>query len=214
MRVTLRGRVLYPTLMTLPSRLCSLATLLLGTIPVWAAPLSQGDSVPDVTLRTEEAQEVRLRALIEEKPTVLIFYRGGWCPFCSRHLSALVEIEDDLNAAGIQMLAIGMDQPSKIKETPNRESMHYTLLSDSDAAAAEAFGIAFTVPDELVKKYKEEYQVDLEAASGRTHHKLPHPSVFVVNTNGVIQFAHVNEDYKQRLDPQEILAAARAAKRQ
>ena len=195
------------------SRLCPVVAFVFSVLPLWAAPLGQGDPVPDVTLRTEQDQEVKLRALVQEKPTVLIFYRGGWCPFCTRHLSALVEIQDDLEAAGVQMLAISIDQPSKIKQTPKRDSMHYTLLSDSDALAAEAFGIAFTVPDDLVKKYKDEYGIDLEAASGRTHHKLPHPSVFVVNPKGVIQYAHVNEDYKVRLEPQQVLAASRAAKR-
>ena len=117
-----------------------------------------------------------------------------------------------LKAAGIQMLAISIDQPSKLKETPHRESLSYTLLSDPDAKAAEAFGIAFRVPDDLVKKYKDSYNIDLEAASGRTHHKLPHPSVFVVGTDGMIRFAHVNEDYKVRMEPGKILEAAKAAK--
>jgi peroxiredoxin len=184
----------------------------LTTALLHAAPLQKGDPIPDVTVRTEENQELKLRSLVAAQPTVLIFYRGGWCPYCTRHLSALVDIEADLKTAGIQMLAISMDQPSKIKQTPNRDSLQYTLLSDSDAAAAEAFGIAFTVPDDLVKKYKESYKIDLEAASGRAHHKLPHPGVFVISTDGVIQFAHVNEDYKQRLDPQEVLAASRAAR--
>jgi hypothetical protein len=34
--------------------------------------------------------------------------------------------------------------------------------------------------------------------------------VFVVNQDGTIQFDYVNEDYKVRLEPQKILAAAKA----
>lgn len=174
-------------------------------------PLKKGDSIPSVELRTAEDKPVDLRDLVAKKPTVLIWYRGGWCPFCNRHLSALVDIQDDLKAAGYQMLAIGIDQPSKLPETVKRDSLNYTLLSDAEAKGAEAFGIAFTVPDELVKKYKDSYNIDLEAASGHKHHKLPYPSVFVVNQAGVIQFAYVNEDYKVRLEPAKILAAAKAA---
>jgi len=175
-----------------------------------SAPLKAGDSIPDVKLRTEDNQEVSLRTLASEKPTVLVFYRGGWCPYCNRHLQSLAGIEEDLNKAGVQLVAISMDQPSKLKATPDREKLHYRLLSDSDAAAAKAFGIAFKVDDATVEKYQG-YGINLDAASGRDHHILPHPAVFVANTNGIIRFAHVNPDYKVRLEPSKILEAARAA---
>jgi len=174
-----------------------------------SVPLKVGDTIPDVTLRTEEDQSVSLRQLVSAKPTVLIFYRGGWCPFCNRHLQALAGIEDDLAKAGAQLLAISMDQPSKLKATPDRDKLHYRLLSDSDAVAAKAFGIAFKVDDATIEKYKT-YGINLEAASGKDHHILPHPAVFVVSTNGVIHFAHVNPDYKVRLEPSKILEAVRA----
>lgn len=193
-----------------------LSILLLGTMLAQAqtnsTPLKVGDEIPDVTLRTEENKEVSLRKLVSEKPTVLIFYRGGWCPFCNRHLQSLAGIEDDLNKAGAQLLAISMDQPGKLKETPDRDKLHYRLLSDSDAAAAKAFGIAFKVDDATVEKYKG-FGINLDAASGNDHHILPHPAVFIANTNGVIRFAHVNPDYKVRLEPQKILEAAKSASR-
>ena len=191
-----------------------LSILLLGTALTQAqtnsTALKAGDAIPDVTLRTEENKEVSLRKLVSEKPTVLIFYRGGWCPFCNRHLQSLAGIEDDLNKAGAQLLAISMDQPSKLKETPNRDKLHYRLLSDSDAAAAKAFGIAFKVDDATVEKYKG-YGINLEAASGKDHHILPHPAVFVADTGGKIRFAHVNSDHKVRLEPKRILEAAQSA---
>jgi len=120
-----------------------------------------------------------------------------------------MEIEKDILAAGHQILAISPDQPSKIAETPDRESLGYTLLSDSSMETAKAFGITFQVPAELVSKYKNEYQIDLEAASGQTHHLLPHPAVYVIGTDGIIRFVHVNEDYKVRLEPAEILEAVK-----
>ncbi|MBA4149033.1 MAG: AhpC/TSA family protein [Verrucomicrobia bacterium] len=192
-----------------------LSLLLLGATIAHAetnsAPLKVGDSIPDVTLRTEENKEVKLRGLTAKQPTVLIFYRGGWCPFCTRQLKDLAGIESDLKKQGAQLLAISMDQPSKLKETPDRENLGYRLLSDSDASAIKAFGLAFKVDDATVEKYKS-YKIDLEAAAGRNHHLLPHPAVFVVNTNGVIRFAHVNTDYKVRLAPEKILEAVQDTK--
>jgi peroxiredoxin len=192
-----------------------LSTLLLGPLLAQAqansGSLKVGDAIPDVKLRTEENEEVSLRKLVSEKPTVLIFYRGGWCPFCNRHLQSLVGIEEDLNKAGAQLLAISMDTPEKLKATPDRSKLPYRLFSDSDANAAKAFGIAFKVDEALVKKYKESYGIDLEAASGHDHHILPYPAVFIANANGVIRFVHVNPDYKVRLEPAKILEAARSA---
>lgn len=193
-----------------------LTTLILSALLLRAEqttnPLKVGDSIPDVELRTEDGKEVKLRVLASEKPSVLIFYRGGWCPYCMKHLQALAGIEKDLLDAGVQVLAISMDQPAKLRETPNRNKLGYRLFSDSDAAAIKAFGIAFEVDDATLEKYKT-YKVDLDAASGRNHHLLPHPSVFVVSTDGVIRFAHVNADYKARLEPAKILEAVRSAKR-
>jgi peroxiredoxin len=196
-------------------RLLITASLLLGlaAAAAEARALQSGDRVPDITLRSETDQEVRLRDLVSKKPTVLVFYRGGWCPFCTKHLHALAGIQEQLTSAGAQLVAISIDQPSKLRATPDRGKLGYTLLSDSDATAAQAFGIAFKVEDQLVAKYKSAYNIDLEAAAGRTHHLLPHPAVFVVEPSGTIRFAHVNADYKQRLEPDKILAAARAAGR-
>lgn len=196
------------------TRLLVLAAVVIGVAATAAElkPLGVGDHIPDVTLRSEEDRDVRLRQLVAAKPTVLIFYRGGWCPFCTKHLQALAGIQDELRSAGSQLVAISMDQPSKLAATPGREKLGYTLLSDSEAKAAQAFGIAFKVEDELVARYKSSFGIDLEAASGRTHHLLPHPAVFVVGPSGGIRFAHVNSDYKVRLEPAKVLEAVRAAR--
>ncbi len=177
------------------------------TSPLAAEPLAIGQTIPDTMVQTEAGKSAKLRQLISEKPTLLIFYRGGWCPYCTKHLMALAGIEKEILAAGYQILAISPDQPSKLAETPDRDKLGYTLLSDSSMETAKAFGLSFQVPEELVSKYKNEYQIDIESAAGAKHHLLPHPAVFVVSQDGVISFAHINEDYRIRLEPEAILKA-------
>jgi peroxiredoxin len=82
-------------------------------------------------------------------------------------------------------------------------------LSDSRLVATRAFGLAFRLPDDLVAKYLD-YDIDLEAASGETHHVLPAPSTFLIGADGVIRFQYTNPDYTVRLHPDVLLAAARA----
>lgn len=190
------------------SAFCLAATLVLS---VHAAPestwLQAGAAVPAVKVGTVEGEAVQLSAELNGRPTVLIFYRGGWCPYCTRHLAALAEAEPEILAAGYQLLAISPDQPAKLRTKPTHEKLHYTLLSDSSMAAAHAFGIAFKVPDELVAKYKESYGIDIEEDSGQLHHLLPHPAVFIIDAGGIIRFAHVDPDYKVRMTPAAIMAA-------
>jgi peroxiredoxin len=88
--------------------------------------------------------------------------------------------------------------------------MSYILLSDSSMETARAFGIAFEVDPPMLEKLAS-YNIDIEGASGQTHHLLPVPSVFLVGTDGIIDFVYANPDYKVRLEPEVLLAAAKAA---
>ena len=170
--------------------------------------LGVGDSLPAGTLTGSDNMPVDVLAEVSQSPTVFVFYRGGWCPFCSRHLSAIEEIIPQLNALGVNLVAVSPDSPGKLTAKPKLAGLPYKLLSDSPMQWTSRLGIAFKVPDSLVEKYLKSYNIDLEGDSGYPHHLLPHPSVFVVDRDGVIQFAYVNEDYKVRLEPAAILKTA------
>ncbi|HMQ10546.1 MAG TPA: peroxiredoxin-like family protein [Oligoflexia bacterium] len=166
--------------------------------------LQVGQSIPKVTLKDITDNDVQLNKLVQEKPTVLIFYRGGWCPYCNVHLSELVSIEKDILKKGYQIVAISIDTPEQLKKTLSKNSIQYTLLSDSQAVASKKFGLAFRVDDETYKKYIG-YGINLEEASGEKHHILPVPAVFLVNQKGKITYSHINPDYKIRLSTKKIL---------
>ena len=173
-------------------------------------PLLIGASVPEVTLRTADGNAFDPGAAVSRKPVVLIFYRGGWCPYCNLHLGQLQEAEADLAKLGYRILAVSPDRPSKLAESVEKGKLSYTLLSDATMDAAKAFGIAFRVDDATVEKYKG-YGIDLEAASGQDHHLLPVPAVFILGTDGTVKFVYANPDYKTRLSPDVLLEAAKSA---
>jgi len=166
-------------------------------------PLDKGTNVPKLTLKTVDGKAFDLGAAVAKKPTVLIFYRGGWCPFCNTQLSGLVGIVKDLTDAGYQLLAISPDKPEELAKTMDKDKLTYTLLSDSDAAAIQAFGLAF-------KAASTQFNM-LEQYSGATHHALPVPAVYILGTDGTIKFVHFDPDYKVRMDPAKILEQAKAA---
>ena len=108
------------------------------------------------------------------------------------------------------MIAISSDRPGGLQQSLRKHDLGYTLLSDSRMRAARAFGIAWQVDDDGIAMYKR-YGIDLEQASGETHHQLPVPSVFLVGRDGRIQYVYSNSDYQIRPDNDTLLRAAREA---
>ena len=117
-------------------------------------PLLVGQTLPEITLRTPNGEAFDLNAAMVEKHTLLIFYRGGWCPYCSRHLSELQGLESTFIEMGVQIMAISPDRPEKLNQAIEKQGLRYRLLSDSHMNAAKAIGIAFRVDDETVQMYK------------------------------------------------------------
>jgi len=175
-----------------------------------AKPLQVGARVPDASIRGLDGKVVRLRSVLRGKPTVLIFYRGGWCPFCNAHLSDLAKIEPEIQNRGYQIIAVSPDVPAELAKMVDKDHLTYRLFSDSTAEAMKKFGVAFRVDDATFSKYRDSYHIDLEKWSGETHHILPVPSVFIVDRAGKLVFVHSNPDYKVRLKGEDVLEAIKS----
>jgi peroxiredoxin len=105
------------------------------------------------------------------------------------------------------VIAISADQPSELVKSREKHDLGYTLYSDGSLAAARAFGIVYQLDDADVARYAS-FGIDLEAASGHSHHQLPVPSVFLVEAGGTIRWVYSNPDYKVRPDNASLLEAA------
>ncbi len=171
-------------------------------------PLEQGAQAPAAVLRWPDGEEADLAEIYASGPTLVIFYRGGWCPYCTTHLAELAELEADLVDAGVRILAVSPDRPEALRASQEEFDLSYELLSDSAMALAKAFGVAFQVDSETVEQYKE-FGIDLAAAAGESHHLLPVPAVYLVGPDGTIEFAFWDTDYTERLSGEALLAAVR-----
>lgn len=172
-------------------------------------PLLPGMKAPDFMVRDVKGQPFQYQASEQGKPVVLTFYRGGWCPYCNLHLSEMRLVEEQLTAMGFEIWFISIDKPELLYESLDDPDTHYTIYSDSSLDATRSFGLAFRVEDELNERYLG-WGIDLEKASGENHHVLPAPATYILGADGVINFAYVNPDYKVRLHPDVLLAAAKA----
>jgi len=174
-----------------------------------AKPLKAGETAPPVSLRDGTGKVVPLSQFYRKKPLVVVFFRGGWCPICTRHTQELSKAYSKLKEQGVELIGISPDSTENSKKNVDDNLIPFPILSDSKVAATQAFGLAFKVDDTTVKRYKE-LGLDLELASGQQHHALPVPAVFIVNTDGKIVYAHSNPDYGKRLSIKNIFKAIEA----
>ena len=74
--------------------------------------------------------------------------------------------------------------------------------------AAKAFGVAYKLDTQTLEKLAS-YEIDIEKASGETHHILPVPAVFLTDKNGMITYRYFDADYTKRLSSENLLKAAK-----
>ena len=183
----------------------------IASIAEETSPLPAGGAAPAFTARHADGSDFVFDPGALERPALLIFYRGGWCPYCNRHLAELRHVVPELEQRGMDVLFLSADSPANLASALHGEAegLDYTLLSDARLGAAEAFGLAFRVSDEYYQQAKE-YGLDLEEASGETHHALPIPAAYLIDSGGKIRFAHTNPDYTIRLSAEDLHASVNA----
>jgi peroxiredoxin len=175
-------------------------------------PLQAGVKAPDFTVYNIDGSPYHFDADKLERTTLIITFRGGWCPYCNTQLQDLRNVMPEIKQSGVDILFLSGDRPeilySSLKqETRNFiEGLDYTILSDADMDMGMAYGIAFRVPDDTINRYKSR-NWDLDESSMEKHKALSVPAVYVINTKGEIAFSYANPDYKVRLPAEEVKAA-------
>jgi peroxiredoxin len=185
-----------------------LLVLILNTVTVTAqvpqnaediSPLLIGETLPEAMLLDEDGKSIHLNEEIAKKKTVLVFYRGGWCPYCNMQLASLADAEAEILKLGYQIIAVSPDDYKNLKPSVEKNKMNYKLYSDADASFIKNIGIGFR-PSERTVSYIAKKTV------GKTTEVLPVPTVLVLNTKGEILFEYISPNYKQRISPELLLA--------
>lgn len=165
--------------------------------------LKKGDIAPDFELNNALNKPVKLSSLLKRGPIVLSWYRGGWCPYCNIQLRYLQTYLPQFKAFGAALIALSPELPDKSLTTTQKNYLSFEVLTDYNNEVAKQFRIAFTLNDELVDVYNNFHK--LETYNGVATNELPVPATYVIDTDGVIQYAFVDADYRKRAEPAEIL---------
>lgn len=181
-----------------------------GVGPKSIQPILIGSEAPETIVRDIEGNEIALNEIFEKQATIVVFYRGGWCPYCNTHLRELIDVEPQLVDMGYQIVAISPDSPSKLKETADKHDLHYTMYSDSSLESAAAFGIAYTLDPKTLARYQSKNRLT-GYSDGINEDQLPVPSVFIVTEDKEISFQYADPDHRSRIPAELLLAAAKAS---
>lgn len=172
-----------------------------------------GDTLPVTTNLVDQHREAfDLAALVAQKPVIITFYRGGWCPYCNLELRAYQALLADIRAAGAELVAVTPELPDHSLTTAEKNDLTFTVLSDVGGGFASALGIRFTLSD-AVRPFYEKAGHALPERNGDGTWALPMPATFIVGKGGVIAAAFIEPDYRKRLDPKLALEALHASLR-
>jgi peroxiredoxin len=166
-----------------------------------------GDRMPDGELLDAAGKPTTLAETLGASPAVIVFYRGGWCPYCNIALRAYqAQLVPALAERGIPLVAISPQTPDGSLSTQESKELTFTVLSDPGNQIAGRLGV-LTAPSDGVRTAQLQLGLDLTQVNADGTTALPMPTVVVADATGVIRWIDVHRDYSTRTEPDQILQA-------
>tara|TARA_R110002073_G_scaffold239285_1_gene400632 strand:- start:144470 stop:145135 length:666 start_codon:yes stop_codon:yes gene_type:complete len=171
-------------------------------------PLQLGDIMPNFVIDNAAGGTHELETLLEDGPVLLTFYRGSWCPYCITELSSVQKRLDKITDTGAKVLAISPEIPTDTTDLVKQKDYGFLFGTDHDNKLAKQLALSFKLDPKTIKKYRE-YGIDLPESNDSKKWELPIPATYVIDTDGTIKYAFVEEDYKKRADYDKVLDTLR-----
>ena len=172
--------------------------------------LKSGDRAPSFELPDGDGMLWRSVDLLRNGPLVVVFYRGRWCAYCNAQLAALQQIHARIAAAGASLVAISPQTQKHSYMTRDMHRLRFPVLSDAGNRVARQFGLVYRIPPDLQTMYESIF-TKLPGYDGDASWELPLAATYIAGQNAVISYRRVDEDWRQRAEPEEILSQLSAA---
>ena len=142
-----------------------------------------GQTIPtNLELSNQNGDTQSFESITGKKGLVLIFVRSAdWCPYCQVQMLDLKNDAGKIIEHGYNIVTVSYDAPDVLKAFADKYDFPLTMLSDSDSQTIKAFGI-------LNEKF----------ASDHFAYGVPHPYVYVIGNDKIIQAVLSEEGYKKR----------------
>lgn len=174
------------------------------TETIYPDGLKVGDKAPVFTARDQDGKNITLKEALMKGPVVMLFYRGQWCPHCSKQLSHFSDSLQAITEKGATVLAITPETSENIRKTIGKTKASFSILEDEGMAIMRSYNVNFTVDEKTVTRYKG-YGIDFDKANGTNGSNLPVPATYIIGTDGKIRYVFFNTDYRKRASVKDIL---------
>nr|WKN39749.1 peroxiredoxin-like family protein [Tunicatimonas sp. TK19036] len=165
-----------------------------------------GDHVDDFLLKDQHHRPVRLYEQLERGPVVLVFFRGGWCPYCNLTLRAWRYAWPDIEFVGGKLLALTPENPSHVQQTVQKNSVDFPVLHDIHSEVARHFGISVVLSNYMSAFYRS-LGMNTSLRNADVVARLPLPATYIIDQQATVQYVFVEEDYTRRAEITDVLQA-------
>ena len=169
--------------------------------------LKVGDIAPNFSLKDQNGKTVDLHQMLNEKEVAITFYRGSWCPHCTRQMSAFTADLDKLTAANVELLAISPETQDWSQEYTKRADIKFPILEDTDHSVSRAYKGFYHVTDQYRERVMQGLEKDIASQNGDKTAMLNVPATYLIGKDKKIKYAFYNVDYSKRASIDDIVAA-------
>jgi peroxiredoxin len=181
------------------------ADLAAGGVPAGIAP--PGTVLPDTELLDVHGAATTLYAAARGGTSVLVFYRGAWCPYCNIALSAYQEqLLPQLTGRGIRLVAVSPQKPDGSLTMQQKNGLAFTVVSDPGNVIAGRLGI-LTRPSEEARAAQLQLGLDLAGVNADGTVTLPMPATVILDAGHAVRWIDVHPDYSTRTEPRQVIDA-------
>ena len=166
-----------------------------------------GTILPDADLLDVHGAATTLYAAAGSGPSVLVFYRGAWCPYCNIALSAYQEqLLPRLIERGIKLVAISPQKPDGSLTMQEKHELTFTVVSDPGNSVAGRLGI-LTKPSDEARAAQLRPGLDLTSVNADGIVALPMPATVILDASHTVRWIDVRPDCSTRTEPEQVIAA-------
>ncbi len=155
-----------------------------------------GTKLPHFTVLDAQNKNVSSEQLTN-KPAILVFYRGNWCPLCSAQLKELVGRYKEIDTLGVRVAMISPQPHINTVGISRIYGAKFDFLTDKGNATARALGIENRNGTPLGMQM---FGYDNDTVL---------PTVIITDREGKIIWTHETDNYRIRPEPDVFLDVLR-----
>ncbi len=164
-----------------------------------------GSKAKDFKATDQNGNAVQLKDLLKKGKVVLVFYRGYWCPYCSKELSRLQDSLSLITEKGASVIAVSPENPENILQTVEKTKASFPVIYDEGLKIMKAYDVEYELEENVATRYRNA-GLDIEKINGANGRYLPVPAVYIIDKEQTVTYRFFNSDYKKRPSVKELLA--------